>query len=571
MMMKTFSLKYIPLILLTLFLFFSICFALVFAVTGFRGTSGIREGSERFMVQMEALHICRESRDAAGIAAERYFLNGLEKTGEGERGKEKTGEGAEEAGKGANEPGTISRVAENELEFRLREFRKSVSELQLLLEKEETPLKTWADELARFARHAHMAFVSCASAREEAFGDPGAEEEFRANAMLLSGALGACSDCLQNSFRCLMEEISQWQGRVFSFFPMLWRLSAVFFLAAFFFVLLIPPLIRRSMRKSLLTLSEGTKTLRGGNLGFRFREITPDEIGEVKYDFNMMARRIEMQSTELLRANEELRRQAEDLIEAHQHKDRFLSNMSHELRTPLNSIIGFSELIGERAERLGPEKLRSYSKRILTAAEHLLSLITSLLDLAKSDAGTLKPVFSNFDLSFAVAEMAAMLRPLAEKKSLTLETEIEKDLQVFADQRMIKQIFINLLGNAIKFTEKGGIRVRLYREKGPSSSSSSSSTAADTPAAVGAILLEVEDTGIGIPEEEIKHLFRDFHRVDNGPAHMVDGVGIGLALSRRLAALHGASIRVRSRYGEGSVFTLALPAERASDAGHADA
>ena len=175
-------------------------------------------------------------------------------------------------------------------------------------------------------------------------------------------------------------------------------------------------LVTRQIRRELKTLSDGTKELRTGNLDYRFREITPDEIGQVKYDFNMMARRIEKQSDELRSANAELREQAEKLIEAHQHKDRFLSNMSHELRTPLNSIIGFSELIEARGGSLAPEKLKSYSSRILTAANHLLSLITALLDLAKSGAGTLKPVPVDFDLSFAVSEMCEMLSPLAAGK-----------------------------------------------------------------------------------------------------------------------------------------------------------
>ena len=294
------------------------------------------------------------------------------------------------------------------------------------------------------------------------------------------------------------------------------------------------------LKHSLVALSDGTKELREGNLDYRFREITPDETGQVKYDFNFMARRIAKQSAELQNANSFLRSQAEELIAAHQHKDKFLSNMSHELRTPLNSIIGFSELLGERAEKLPPEKIRSYSLRILTAAEHLLALITSLLDLAKSGAGTLKAVFAEFDLSFAIRDTVEMLRPLAVKKNLEVIVDIQDSISINADSRMIKQIFINLFSNAVKYTPSGKVTIRLRQAEN------------------GVCTLDVEDTGIGIEQSEQKNIFKDFHRVDNGPDMMIDGAGIGLALSRRLAKLNNGTLSFTSEYGKGSVFTLTI-------------
>ncbi len=313
-----------------------------------------------------------------------------------------------------------------------------------------------------------------------------------------------------------------------------------FFLLLFTLVLLSGyMLISRHLRKALQTLRDGTKELRTGNLEFRFKKITPDEIGEVKYDFNMMARRIEQQSGELRTANRELREQAEKLIEAHQHKDRFLSNMSHELRTPLNSIVGFSELIEARAEKLSPEKLKGYAGRILTAASHLLSLITALLDLAKSGAGTLKAVPAEFDLTFAIREMCDMLTPMAEKKGLTVHAEIEDGLYLNADARMIRQIFINLFSNAVKYTFSGSITIRLYQTE-------------------QSYVLSITDTGIGIPQSEQKHIFQDFHRVESAAKLVVDGVGIGLALSRRLAVLNRGTLRFTSTEGSGSTFTLEL-------------
>lgn len=313
----------------------------------------------------------------------------------------------------------------------------------------------------------------------------------------------------------------------------------IFFIVATFLLIAGNMILNRKIRSALRTLSEGTKELRNGNLDYRFQEITPDEIGGVKYDFNIMARRLHQQADELRKANAELRSQAEKLLEAHQHKDRFLTNMSHELRTPLNAVIGFAELIEARAEKLPPEKLRSYSNRILTAAGHLLSLITALLDMAKSNVGTLTAKKEEFDLSFAIREMCDMLSPLAEKKKLKVTMEITDGLMLFADPKMIRQIFINIFSNAVKYTFEGGITVRLYRKDGET-------------------FLDVADTGIGIAENDQKKLFQDFYRVESAAAVAVDGVGIGLALSRRLAALNNASIRFISRKNEGSTFTLVM-------------
>lgn len=315
-----------------------------------------------------------------------------------------------------------------------------------------------------------------------------------------------------------------------------------FFLLSFLYLSLGAAWLARTTRRSLQSLSRGTRELRTGNLDFRFQEISPDEIGQIEYDFNIMARRLSMQAGKLQTANRELQEQAEKLIAAHQHKDRFLSNMSHELRTPLNSIIGFSELLEGRAARLTPEKVQSYAKRILTAAEHLLDLIVSLLDLAKSGAGVLKPVFTSFDLASAIRETAGVLAPLAAKKALAVHLDLPETLMVRADARMIKQIFINLYGNAVKYTEQGSITVTL-RQEGDSA------------------VLDVTDTGIGIPESEHQHLFTDFYRVDNGPGFVVDGIGIGLALCRRLADLHNGSISFRSKQGEGSTFTFTFPCQ----------
>lgn len=302
--------------------------------------------------------------------------------------------------------------------------------------------------------------------------------------------------------------------------------------------------------RSLNELSRGTRALRNGDLDFRFHRITTDECGLVMNDFNEMARKLKAQSAGLENAVLRLREHAERLIEARQHKDRFLANMSHELRTPLNAIIGFSELLEQRAATATPERIRQNADRILKAAEHLLALITSILDLAKSDAGVLKPVFCRFNLSAAIADSVELLRPLAERKNLRVEADLEADLMVEADQRMMRQIFFNLFSNAVKFADQGVVSVSLAKKD-------------------GSAVLSVADSGIGIKDEEKKNIFKDFYRIDNGPEHLTDGTGIGLALSRRLAALNRGSISFESEYGVGSTFSVAIPLPERKDAADA--
>ena len=295
----------------------------------------------------------------------------------------------------------------------------------------------------------------------------------------------------------------------------------------------------RLQQKTLRIMCEGTKALSRGDLEYRFKDITPDEMGQLKFDFNAMARQLQKQSEELQKANRELRNQAKILQEAHKHKDRFLSNMSHELRTPLNSIIGFSELLEARAGKLPPEKQEAYAKRILTAAGHLLDLITALLDLAKSGAGKLIPSPVELDLSQTILEMCDILTPLAERKKLSVKQEITPGLQITADARMVRQIFINLFSNAVKYTDHGSITVRVQENE-------------------SSVLLAIEDTGIGIPEKDQPKLFQDFYRVESADINAVEGVGIGLALSRRLAALNNGGITFTSKEGTGSTFTVSF-------------
>ncbi len=391
----------------------------------------------------------------------------------------------------------------------------------------------YRQEVREFSRAVNQAVLSLHALKEENFA-----EVFRS----CSSDLQEAEEAIDRINELRYEENLRFANAVKNDFWFLEAMLFFFFLLSLLFTTCGFALVGRNMRLSLKSLSEGTREFRNGKLDYRFQNITPDEIGQIKYDFNIMASRLSAQAATLKNANTELKAQAESLIAAHQHKDRFLSNMSHELRTPLSSIIGFSELLESRGGKLAPEKVAGYGKRILTAAEHLLELITSLLDLAKSGAGVLKPVFTEFDMASAIRETAGILSPLAAKKNLEVIQNLPETLMVKADQRMVKQIFINLFSNAVKFTQKGTVTIGLKQE--------------DADA-----VLTVTDTGIGIPEEEQSQLFTDFHRVDNGPEFVTDGVGIGLALSRRLAELHHGSLTFRSTHGEGSAFTFRFPCE----------
>jgi protein-histidine pros-kinase len=239
---------------------------------------------------------------------------------------------------------------------------------------------------------------------------------------------------------------------------------------------------------------------------------------------------------------EEVLRHAKDLAEAAtKMKSDFLANMSHELRTPLNAIIGFT---GTLLMKL-PGPLTNDQERQLNvvknSAQHLLSLINDLLDLAKIEAGRMELRPEPVLCQRVIQEVASTLRPLAERKNLVVDLELpEMPVAVSVDPRALKQIVLNLVSNAIKFTDSGGVRLSLqqvFRRDGPH------------------VEISVSDTGIGIRPEDRDRLFQAFSQVDS----VSDGTGLGLHLSQRFAQLIGGHIEFESEYGKGSRFALVLP------------
>jgi len=237
---------------------------------------------------------------------------------------------------------------------------------------------------------------------------------------------------------------------------------------------------------------------------------------------------------------------------ADRHKSAFLATMSHELRTPLNSIIGFTGiLLQSLAGPLNPEQ-RKQLGMVHGSAWHLLALINDVLDISKIEARQLQVHPEPFDLAPLVERAVASVGPQATAKGLTLEAELPAGpIKIVSDRRRVEQVLINLLGNAIKFTEHGGVTlsVQSTAEAWPSADAGTSKV----------IRIQVTDTGIGIRPADLVKVFRPFHQVDAGLARTHEGTGLGLAICSRLVELMGGTITLESELGLGSTFTVTLP------------
>ncbi|MCU0485862.1 MAG: GAF domain-containing protein [Anaerolineales bacterium] len=245
--------------------------------------------------------------------------------------------------------------------------------------------------------------------------------------------------------------------------------------------------------------------------------------------------------TERIHAEEELRKARAAAEEANAAKSAFLANMSHELRTPLNAIIGFTRIVRRKGEGVLPEKQTENLDKVLISAEHLLNLINTVLDIAKIEAGRMDVLASNFRISPLIDLCANTAQPLL-KPGVLLEKQVDESLNlVYSDQDKIRQIVLNLLSNAAKFTHQGKITLSAKRE------------GEDT------LSISVADTGIGISAEALPRIFKEFQQADNSTTRQYGGTGLGLSISRNLAALLGGDISVTSELGRGSTFTLNIP------------
>jgi signal transduction histidine kinase len=257
-----------------------------------------------------------------------------------------------------------------------------------------------------------------------------------------------------------------------------------------------------------------------------------------------LEQRVQERTRELVTAKRELVEMNLALQAASQAKDRFLASMSHELRTPLNAILGFTGILLMQLPGPLSTDQQKQLRRVDNAAKHLLSLINELLDLAKIDSGAFAIQAEPVVIQTVLHEVAASLQPLAEGKELRLEVAAgSPGALVRADLRALTQILMNLVTNAIKFTEKGGVRLEL--DQRPEDGRLRTA-------------VRVIDSGIGITPEGRSRLFQAFTQVDGAASSRKEGTGLGLYLSQKLAELMGGSITVQSEYGSGSTFELAF-------------
>jgi two-component system, NarL family, sensor histidine kinase BarA len=255
-----------------------------------------------------------------------------------------------------------------------------------------------------------------------------------------------------------------------------------------------------------------------------------------------------------------------DLFEANRLKSEFLTNVTHELRTPLNAIIGFADLLAETAAKSGDPKQQRYSENIRVSAKQLLDLINDLLDLAKIEAGKLVLRQEKVNVGDICEAMANFMRPLAQKKEITVELALDPDMPlVMTDPGRFQQILYNFLSNAIKFTPNQGrvtIAARGEREaavtSGPAPEGQPPAPAEGAPVAVR---ISVSDTGPGISLEDQKVIFDKFRQLDGSVTRHHAGSGLGLAISRELANMLGGRIELVSSPGKGATFALIIPIE----------
>ena len=256
-----------------------------------------------------------------------------------------------------------------------------------------------------------------------------------------------------------------------------------------------------------------------------------------------LARKIQAATADIARQNELLRRQAIELEQASALKAQFLANMSHEFRTPLNAILGYTSMLLQGvAGSVGPPVKRQLS-RIESNGRRLLTIINEILDVSRIEAGRMPLQISTFKVPELVAEVRSELEPIIVRSKLSITVDVPRELRpISTDRQKVKQILLNLLSNALKFTHHGGVTICARR----------------IPKA-RALTLSVSDTGIGIAPVDQERIFEDFRQLDNSPTRAYGGTGLGLSLCRRLSQMIGGRIEVQSEMGQGSTFTLTLP------------
>jgi signal transduction histidine kinase/DNA-binding response OmpR family regulator len=320
-------------------------------------------------------------------------------------------------------------------------------------------------------------------------------------------------------------------------------------------VVAISLLVNRTVLKPLGNLAALARSIASGDYSARAAQSGKDEIGELTRTFNSMLDRIEAHTGELeqrvdqrtsqLQAEVQERQKAEHAAkQASQAKSEFLANMSHEIRTPMNAILGFSEILSVKIQ---DPRHREYVNAIHSSGKSLLGLINDILDLSKVEAGKLRLEVSPIDPATILKEIELVFSGKVEEKGLAFSTEIQAGFPnaVLLDEIRVRQVLLNLVGNAIKFTEKGFVRISARAEQDPGHGLR--------------LVFEVQDSGIGIPTSQLDSIFGAFEQQAGQSHAKFGGTGLGLTISKRLVELMGGTISVESAPGKGSLFRICLP------------
>jgi len=298
-------------------------------------------------------------------------------------------------------------------------------------------------------------------------------------------------------------------------------------------------LLARRLTGPIVAVRHGAARIAAGDLDARIAVDTGDEIQALADDFNDMATKLKESYSGLERKVFEKTRELE---RANRHKSEFVANMSHELRTPLNAVIGFSDVLKD--QYFGPlnDRQLQYARDIHESGTHLLSLINDILDLSKVEAGRMELDLTRFNLPAAIDNALVLVRERAIRQRVELRRDIAPGIgDIVADERKLKQILINLLTNAVKFSRAGG-----WVEVAASDSA-------------GAMRISVRDNGIGIALADQSLIFDEFRQLNHPGSGRHEGTGLGLALVKRFVELHGGTISVQSEVGNGASFTFTLP------------
>ena len=279
-----------------------------------------------------------------------------------------------------------------------------------------------------------------------------------------------------------------------------------------------------------------------GNLSIRGPEDLFTEAGQIGYHYNILMEKLEESGKVMHRQKNELQIAMEKARSASQAKTDFLAKVSHELRTPLNAIIGYSEMLMEEAEDDGLETYSDDLTKIHSSGEHLLTLINDILDISKIEAGKMDLYLEDFKLKDFISQVISTAQPLVEKNRNKMVVELDDSIGTLRnDETKLRQVLLNLLSNAAKFTEGGVIKLKISK------------------AARSSVKFELSDTGIGMTPKQLKNVFEEFMQAETSTSKKYGGTGLGLPISKKITEMMDGKIEIKSKVGDGTTFTITIP------------